>query len=333
VFHSYESDKRAMMKIAFVYTGIAGYMTDCWRALGSLPDVELRVWLEDMKEYRFNGNREEALRGIDVKWEYSENISTTWLKGVESEIESFAPNVLFVCGWSRRLPPFVANSNKLKDIPMVLDFDMPWEWKFRKIAAKFIMRRKLHRYSAAFVPGETTATYARWLGFQDKQIFKGRNCIDVDKFKSPYGERVGFLFLGRHVKEKGLDVLKNAYELYRLKGGNWKLTIPEYVEPMDVPAVMHKHSCLVLPSKWEPWGVVVLEALAAGMKTIVSDRVGARFDLPVDEVFKSGDSVGLAEAMLRIEKSEKLDGNIDLSNYSTSSWTHRVFEICERCRK
>ena len=322
-----------MMKVAFVYTGIAGYMTDCWRALGSLPNVELRVWLEDMKEYRFNGNREEALREIDIKWEYSENISTAWLEDVESEMAVFKPDVVFVCGWSRLLPPYVAKSDKLRDVPMVLDFDMPWEWTLRKFLAKFVLWNSLRRFSAAYVPGKSTARYARWLGFSKDKIFEGRNCIAVEEFQGFSGEREGFLFLGRHAKEKGLDILKKGYELYKRMGGKWQLTIPEYIEPEDVPSIMHKHSCLVLPSRWEPWGVVVLEAIAAGMKTIVSDRVGARFDLPVDEVFRSGDITGLAEAMLRIEKSPRIGVDSDLSKYTTNSWAHKVIEICERCRK
>ena len=79
--------------------------------------------------------------------------------------------------------------------------------------------------------------------------------------------------------------------------------------------------------------MVVLEAMAAGLRTIVSDRVGARLDLPVDEVFKSGDSTGLAEAMLRIENAVASSKRADLSKYSVESWANRVLEICERCRK
>ena len=321
------------MRIAFVYTGIAGYMTDCWRALGALPGVELRVWLEDMKDYRYKGNRDEVLQGIDIRWKYSEDITEPWLEKVEMEIESFKPDVALVCGWSRRLPPFVAKADKLRNIPMVLDFDMPWERSFRKILARFVLARRSRRFSAAFVPGASTARYARWLGFTRDMIFEGRNCIDVSKFRNGMGNRDGFLFIGRHVKEKGLDILEKGYELYRKRGGKWGLTVPDFIEPTDVPSLMWKHSCLILPSRWEPWGVVVLEAMAAGMNTIVSDRVGARLDLPVDEVFKSGDSAGLAEAMLRIEKAGASSKKVDLSKYSVESWANRVLEICERCRK
>jgi hypothetical protein len=77
----------------------------------------------------------------------------------------------------------------------------------------------------------------------------------------------------------------------------------------------------------------VLEAKAAGMKVIVSNKVGARYDLPVDEVFKSGDAGELSDAMLRIEKSADVAQCEDLNEYSVDSWSNRVIEICERCRK
>lgn len=44
-------------------------------------------------------------------------------------------------------------------------------------------------------------------------------------------------------------------------------------------ALLHSLDCLVLYSCYEPWGLVVNEALAAGVPCIVSNRVGARHDL------------------------------------------------------
>ena len=326
------------MRIAFVYTGITSYMTDCWRALNMCADVELRVWIEDTKTYRYKGNRQEALKDVNAHWEYSENISETWLKSVEDDISIFSPDVVFVCGWSRKLPTFIAKSKKLTYIPMVLMFDMPWEWSFRKIAARFALWRRLRRFGIAYVPGKSTAKYARWLGFSRNNIVEGEYSINFAKFyKGQNDQRVsvrnGFLYIGRKSQEKGLDILQNAYKEYRCRGGNWELIIPDFVEPADIPAVMNKHSCLILPSRWEPWGVVVLEAKAAGMKVIVSDKVGARYDLPVDEVFKSGDVGELSDAMLRIEKSVDVVPCVDLNKYSVDSWSNRVIEICERCRK
>jgi glycosyltransferase involved in cell wall biosynthesis len=58
---------------------------------------------------------------------------------------------------------------------------------------------------------------------------------------------------------------------------------------------------LVLPSAFEPWGLVINEALNFGLRVIASDRVGAAADLVQGEdhgqVFPAGDVAALAAAM------------------------------------
>lgn len=327
------------MKIAIVYTGLTSYMTDCWRELSRREGVELRVWCEETKAYRFKGDKTKILDGIWCHWDYSENITDIELRQAESEIVAYAPDVIFVCGWSRTLPPYITESKKLSHVPMVLEFDMPWEWTLRKFAARFVLGKRLRRFAAAYVPGKTTARYAKWLGFKSERIYEGRNCIDLERFDAVReeaekvgGQRNSFLYLGRKAKEKGLEVLEKAYGEYKRLGGSWTLDIPDFVEPLEVPRVMGAHACFILPSKWEPWGVVVLEALAAGMKVIVSDKVGALYDLPVDEVFKSGDWKALAQCMLKVERAGAKTEKVDLSEYGARAWADRVIKICEEVR-
>lgn len=320
------------MKIAIVYTGITSYMTDCWRELAQRHGIELRIWIEDTKTYRFKGDRTNALRGLSCHWDYSENLTAIELRQAEHEILAFAPDVIFVCGWSRELPPYIASSKRLAHIPMVLEMDMPWEWRLRKIAARFVLRWRLQRFSAVFVPGKSSAMYAHWLGFSTERIYEGRYCVNVDRFRCEAGLRSGFLFIGRHVFDKGLDVLDKGFAEYKRMGGKWSVTIPDFVEPDNVPEIMRKNACLIVPSRWEPWGVVVLEAMAAGMKVVVSSKVGARYDLPVDAVFASGNSKQLSRVMLGIEKGANATGENDrdelLKKYDVKAWTDRVIEIC-----
>lgn len=323
------------MRIAIVYTGITSYMTDCWRELSGRRWVELRIWIEDTKTYRFKGDRTKALRDLYCRWDYSENLTDIELGQAEHEIMDFSPDIIFVCGWSRELPPYIASSKRLAHIPMVLEMDMPWEWRLRKFAARFLLRRRLSRFSAVFVPGKSSASYARWLGFPKERIYEGRNCINIAKFTKcnlSHGEESsGFLFLGRRSGEKGLDILEKAYSEYKRLGGNWCLDCPEYIEPEHVPKVMREHVCLIVPSRWEPWGVVVLEAIAAGMKVIASDKVCARYDLPVDAVFASGNCRQLSQVMLDIEKGRSAISERErdelLKNYDVKAWADRVIEI------
>ena len=70
-------------------------------------------------------------------------------------------------------------------------------------------------------------------------------------------------------------------------------------------AALHRFDVLVLPSAYEPWGLVVNEALEAGVPVIVSDRVGARKDLvegerPTGLVVKVEEKGALLEAMKRL---------------------------------
>lgn len=318
------------MRISIVYTGLPSYTADCWRELSGREGVELRIWSEVTTTYRIKSDKELLMDGLWCHWDYSENITDIELHQVESEIASFSPDVIFVCGWARVLPPLIRESKKLKTIPMVLEFDMPWDWQFRRIVAPLILWHRLRRFAAAYVPGLSTTRYARWLGF--KKIFAGRNCVKLKRFTvaEDIPRQKAFLYIGRKAEVKGLDVLEKAYAEYRRLGGSWMLDIPDFVEPEEVPRVMREHACFILPSKWEPWGVVVLEALAAGMKVIVSDKVGARFDLPVDEVFRSSDWKALARAMLKIEREEGIKKDApDLSFYDVKAWADRVIKICE----
>jgi glycosyltransferase involved in cell wall biosynthesis len=52
-----------------------------------------------------------------------------------------------------------------------------------------------------------------------------------------------------------------------------------FVNQSSLPAVYRSSDLLVLPSEYEAFGLVVNEAMLCGCPVIVSDRVGARFDL------------------------------------------------------
>ena len=74
---------------------------------------------------------------------------------------------------------------------------------------------------------------------------------------------------------------------------------------------LHRFDVLVLPSAYEPWGLVVNEALEAGVPVIVSDRVGARKDLvegerPTGLVVAVEEKGALVAAMRRLAEDAAL---------------------------
>ena len=77
--------------------------------------------------------------------------------------------------------------------------------------------------------------------------------------------------------------------------------ITGFVNQSELPAYYHAADIIVLPSEWEPWGLVVNEAMAAGVLPVVSDRVGAAPDLVVGVgvVYPCGETARLADALSR----------------------------------
>ena len=315
-----------MKKILYIWPGLTGYMGDCWRELGKYAQVKVLVDGIGLG----SGFTDEVMAGLD--WE-----RVTEADALE-KVVTFSPDVIVVVGWHRAIPRHVVFAKELESVPKVLVMDMPWRWSVKCIAARFVLHRYLRRFRGILVHGEPSARYARWLGFRPDQVHRHCICgVNVGRWrKEVEGDdgRKNFLFVGRQAKEKGIETLKKAYGIYRRDGGTWTLTLPDWIDPKDVPQVMREHACLVLPSKWEPWGVVVAEAKAAGMKIIVSDRVGARLDIPCDEVVKAGDAKELVAALKRIEKGvvgcrSRIEESFELDFWDCEAWAKRVLDICK----
>jgi glycosyltransferase involved in cell wall biosynthesis len=133
------------------------------------------------------------------------------------------------------------------------------------------------------------------------------------------GEPPRFLFVGRLIERKGVDVLLDAFG--RLEGGELWIAgdgpLRETVESAAardprirllghrdggaLARVYREAHALVVPSLYEPWGLVVHEGLAHGLPAIVTEQVGAGDNL-IDAdtngyVVPVGSSEALADAM------------------------------------
>ncbi len=324
--------EKPMKKIAIVWPGLTGHLSECWKRLSER--VQLRVYVErSVYDQGFEcpqGVEVVKIKGLQLKAESNRAIE---------EIRKFEPEVTIVCGWGT---PFCKAVGKA-EIPgrKVLALDMPWEKPIRKLFAKILLWPYLRKFDVAFVPGKAARKYAEFLGFKGR-VVEGMNSSGWERFARGGDERVqkdGFLFVGRDVPEKGLTILKKAYEIYCGKVEKpWKLDIvggKNFVNPKDVPQVMCEHACLVLPSKWEPWGVVVAEAMSAGICTIASNVCGIVADMNPTFVFKAGCVCELAETMVRVhgmsEEERRAEGERVRRlavRYSVESWVEKVFELC-----
>ncbi|HVE77045.1 MAG TPA: glycosyltransferase [Actinomycetota bacterium] len=84
---------------------------------------------------------------------------------------------------------------------------------------------------------------------------------------------------------------------------NGRVEFLGFVNQSEAPRIYASSDVLVLPSSYEPFGVVVNEAFACGVPAVVSDACGASDDLVADEetgfVFHTGDVEDLAHLLSR----------------------------------
>lgn len=305
-----------MTRILFVWSGLTGYMGDCWRALAADPDVALKVAVDtDERWYGGSFKADDVLR--DLNW--ARELPTDW-----------RPDVIFTVGWHNPLCRSAALKPEWQSVPKVCCFDMPWRWSLRCLAARFVLGPYLRRFSAAFIPGRSADRYARWLGFP--KIYHGLFSTNTRRFGIHRGGR-GFLFVGRDVPEKGTNVLRRAHARYVAAGGRLPLNIVTGVSPDQLGEAYADADCFVLPSRWDPWGVVLVEAAAAGLPIICTDRCGARHEVVCEGsnglVVPAGSVTALATAMMKFDKLNGEDGRARAQNYSCEAWAERVVRLAK----
>ncbi len=167
----------------------------------------------------------------------------------------------------------------------------------------------------AVTGGKAHVAYLRQLGFPADRIVGSYDVVDnamfaagaqtfrADRTSAPVPAPF-FLYVGRLAEEKNVAGLLSSWTTYRAKGGRWPLVLcgdgPERAALQNIAAAtpfaadvhfpglknsrellpFYAHAgCFVLPSTREPWGLVVNEAMAAGLPVLVSNRCGCSVDL------------------------------------------------------
>lgn len=86
------------------------------------------------------------------------------------------------------------------------------------------------------------------------------------------------------------------------------VTVTGFLNQSEMATPYAAADVLVLPSRSEPWGLVVNEAMCFGLPVLVSSRVGAHLDLvragENGDVFPPGDALSLAAALRRLAEDD-----------------------------
>ncbi|MFN6038535.1 MAG: glycosyltransferase family 4 protein [Bacteroidota bacterium] len=283
-------------KILFLYTELAEYILACFKKLldSGYQIVVIRYEVNSEAPFRFQVNKQ--LKLYDRK--------TLSFDKLNKIVSDFMPDVVFSSGWKDKDYLRLCKLFRLNGVKTILCMDNKWRLTPKKIIASLVSNYFIKPcFDFAWVPGSLQAKYASKLGFKIHEIFKGFYTADTDffsqiiinsKYHTDNNFPKRFIYMGRYAESKGLNELWVAFEKFSLIFPDWELLCigTGNLQPISHPRIKHlgflqkdemtsaieKCGVFVLPSRNEPWGVVVHEMASCGFPLLLSDQVGASED-------------------------------------------------------
>lgn len=322
------------IRVVFCWNDVSGYMAACWRALAARPGLDIHV-LHPALLRQPNPFRQDAglLAGVSNETfdTAARNIDGHLLEAVASR----RPDVVVLCGWLYWPYTRLVKARELRHARVLVGMDSPWRGSVTQRLAKFRLASLVRRLDVVVTSGDRSRQYATRIGVPEWRIRAGFYGFDYERYSRVAERRSSapgewprqFLFVGRYVPAKDLGTLAAAYSQYRRSVRSpWGLTccgwgdegrflkdIPGIVDagftpPSALADVFSRHGAFVLPSRFEPWGVVVAEAAATGLPVVCTTACGAGEDI-VRDYFNGvtvapGDPSGLSRAMRWVHEHE-----------------------------
>lgn len=276
------------------------------------------------------------------------------------ELRRFRPDVVAVGGWNQPAFWLALAYCRARRLPLLVwiestERDARSESRLLALARDAMVRGA----AGAYVPGTASAEYARALGVE--LVETAPNAIDAEVFERAAVDRSGrdgctFLYAGRLDPEKGLDTLLEAFRevpgelvlvgqgsdetrLRSLAGERVRFEGPK--DRDDLVAYYRDADVFVLPSRSEPWGMVLNEAAAAGLPLVATEESGAAHDLIDGNGFRfpAGDVRALGDALERLARDAALRERMGARSrelargFTPDAWADGVASAADRARR
>ena len=218
-----------------------------------------------------------------------------------AELGDWRPDLYISAGWIK--PGFLELAKRFhaQGTRTVMLADTYWRGTWRQWANLLVGRFAIvPLFDFAWGAGKPQASYMRRIGFPKDRIRTGMVTADTTKFAALYAPDRDpwphtFLYIGRYVPVKNMRRMERAFlkALERMPGSDWRLCCigggplwdertqhPRiehlgYKSPQEIQRFIPQAGAFVLPSVFEPWGVVVQEAAQMGLPLLCSNTVQA----------------------------------------------------------
>lgn len=281
----------------FLYSELSGYFLAPARLLATYYQVDVHI-----VRWPVHSDAPFDFSSVDWATVYERRaMSTADICKLARELE---PDVAYVSGWADSA--YCAAARQLRDrgVPVVCGLDTQWRGNLRQRVLTAAARPRLHRwFSHLWAAGLYQFEFARRLGFARENVLTGVYTADVEQFASVHHDALptkthayprSLLYVGRLAAAKGVRDLYSAFHSFRPKErAGWTLhfvgtgplasefrtgddiVVSGFVQPHDLPALARDAGAFILPSHFEPWGVVLHEFAAAGLPLLASSACGA----------------------------------------------------------
>ena len=174
---------------------------------------------------------------------------------------------------------------------------------------------------------ESEANAARGIGYSPRKIHVVYNGV-VPAATPPRAERTTIAFIGRNCRQKGIDILLEAWKKLKeivpdasltvmsdLDGAMHKAftdagaIVRDFGTAEEAAALLADSAILAMPSRWEAFPYLLLEALSSGLAVAASNVGGVRECVRDREnglLVKAGDARELAMALQELLVSDSL---------------------------
>lgn len=228
------------------------------------------------------------------------------------------------------------------NLPIICGSDAQWTGNRNNWIKRFGFSLFYGNFTHILCAGQWQVVYATKIGFKRHQILTPFYCadtslyhtVDIEKKVNNYPKR--FVYIGQLIERKGLSYLLDAWNNIKDKKG-WTLTmigngamynrlsackdieLLPFMDQKEICKVLQESGCQLMPSLYEPWGLVLHEAAAAGMPVIVTRNFGAASQFAVNAkngyVIPEGNTNALQKAMEHIIDAP-IEDLIAMSKYS-----------------
>ena len=257
---------------------------------------------------------------------------------------------VFICGWDK-IEYWIALIFSVNSTKIFICDSFENENKIFSLFKKFF----LSMVDCVIVPGNLHKNFIKSLNF-NKKIFVTKSVgiikpLSKKRFVSKKN-KIKIVYIGRISREKNLELL------FKLIKSSSNLSLSIYGKDEEklesnfnsslrnkikfkgsilnkkIRFEIKKYDLLILPSKFEPWGLVIEEAIYNGIPVISSNKVGCYQDLisnlKVGFVFKNNSLASLQKCIKKIQNSKNLkiiNKNLSCLNYNSLKKKHiKIYE-------